>query len=427
MIDQLKKDMERTDGAGIIQDDVVDMYEYIKQEVEPMKFLIDDLIPMGQVSLFIGEDGVGKTMILSELCIDVTMKNTSRFLREFQLNHYSSNSLIIATEDTKDKFHGIIRKQIAKKYPTRDKMLMANYEDVGKYGFIDAGKYDTWEEFCTKTENAFKNRKYDLVIFDAMGDAFTLLNGDINDSSVARVILKQFQQWANTYGMAIIITHHVAKSKIDARSKGKDLNLVPLFLEKNDSQGAGSITQKPRVVLALTNDRGSGDEDGTEYQNYIHVVKANVISRKYMKMAVALNFTSKYCTHEYADVFYISKASDPEAQNYIEQVRMKNDIYKASKLNIEPQKTESEKNLDVLLSHISKDDFAKGIQGSDLRSLVMLHFSIGEKKAKELIADLKDEGLLVMVGQKYYLQGQSISQLSSQDSINMFEQKEPEF
>jgi hypothetical protein len=140
-----------------------------------------------------------------------------------------------------------------------------------------------------------------------------------------------------------------------------------------------------------------------------------------MKMAVALNFNSNTFVHEFADTFMLSKSRDADYQLFIEQIRMKNDTYYQEKLNTEPQKTESEKNLDKLLSHISKDDFAKGIQGGDLVKLVQISLNIGEKKARNTIAELKDEGLIILVGQKYFLAGSSINSMPSSESISIFD------
>src|SRR5690606_8460178 len=96
----------------------------------------------------------------------------------------------------------------------------------------------------------------------------------------------------NTYQVAIILIHHAAKSKIvEIRKSGT------IFIDKNSSQGAGAITQKPRTVLALSNHKESTSPDGKYYDNYLHVVKANLMGKEYMTNALKLQFNGHTLCH----------------------------------------------------------------------------------------------------------------------------------
>jgi hypothetical protein len=67
-----------------------------------------------------------------------------------------------------------------------------------------------------------------------------------------------------------------------------------ILVEKNDCQGASAITQKPRTVLALSNDPKEGI-------NYLHCVKANGLPKKFKETALKMNFNEETLLHELLD------------------------------------------------------------------------------------------------------------------------------
>jgi len=146
-----------------------------------------------------------------------------------------------------------------------------------------------------------------LIIVDAVSDLFTLIDGEINSNSHARKILNRFQRLINHYGVTILFIHHAAKTKIVEKQKnGK------LFVEKGDSQGAGALTQKPRTILALTHDPGSIKDEGMRYTNYLHVVKANLMSKMYVTHALELEFDASCLIHHEKGLVDIQLMEDPD-------------------------------------------------------------------------------------------------------------------
>jgi RecA-family ATPase len=254
-----------------------------KDEVQ--KFLIPELLPAGAVTVLIGEDGIGKTQIMTQLCLSIAF-HFNTFLG-LPLQPESNECLIVATEEGKQKFTSAIMKQAYTLNPN------LKPEDV-HISFTEGSDFDDFITLKEEIEFELNASKKSLMVIDAMSDLFTLIDGDINSNSHARKLLSFFQHLCNVYeGLAIVIIHHAAKTKITAKHKeGK------LFVEKNDAQGAGAITQKARTVLALTNDPKTVSSDGSSYTNYFHVVKANLMGKHYQKNAIQAQFTAENLLHK---------------------------------------------------------------------------------------------------------------------------------
>lgn len=247
-------------------------------------FLIPDLIPSHAVTTFIGEDGIGKTQIMSQLCAHIAFGYDSWL--GVALNTSSRTALIVATEDSRQKFTSAITRITYALEPNHKP------EDVKIY-FTEGSDFDDFTELGNEIEDFLKVTDTDLIVVDALSDLFTLIDGDINSNSHARKILNFFQYLCNEYKATIVIIHHASKTQVvNMRKEGK------IFIQKNYSQGAGAITQKPRTVLALSSDPSSGSEDSETYTNYLHVVKANLMGKYYMQNALQLTFNTSTLMHK---------------------------------------------------------------------------------------------------------------------------------
>lgn len=295
---QLKRMQDASDAAGGSDKQIAKPAEaepqYIYSLAEMWKgrhikprFLIPDLIPGNAVSLVIGEDGIGKTQLFTQLCLSVCYGH-DKFL-SLQLNPIYKTALIIATEDSKEKFISAAQKQLLYFDPH-----LVDDSPMVDLDFMEAADLENWKHFRKVVEKRLKSKKYDIIVIDAFSDVFTYLNGEINDNGHARTLLGAFQTWAKTNEVAVIVIHHAAKTKIvEIHKSGK------LLIEKNSSQGAGAITQKPRTILALSHNKDSEDPDTKTSINYFHVVKANVMSKKYMKEILECTFSEAHLIHEF--------------------------------------------------------------------------------------------------------------------------------
>lgn len=278
-----------------------------KDEVQ--EFLIPELIPAHTVAVLIGEDGIGKTQITTQLCLHISMNHT-KFLG-LELNAKNKRCLICATEESRIKFTHAMVKQA---------LNLSGKIDPDKIHikFTEGSLYDSWEELKAEIERNLEEDPHDLVVIDALSDLFTLIDGEINSNSDARKILSACQALATTHKVTILIIHHAAKTKLVAKKKeGK------LFVEKSDSQGAGAITQKPRTILALTSDPGTISADGRSFTNYLHVVKANLMSKTYMTNAIQCLFDTNSLLHSYTGMKDIEMHENPSDENNFERQKAK--------------------------------------------------------------------------------------------------------
>jgi len=208
------------------------------------KFLVPDLIPDGEITLVIGEDGIGKTRLFAQLLLDIST-GKPHFLG-LELNAKHKSGLFISTEDGRLKFIRAAVKQI---------IAMEGSDinpDAINLQFTEGIDFDTMDMLEAEIIRILEEGPVDCIVVDAMSDLFGLIDGEINSNTHARKIMAIFGRINAKYHVAIIIIHHAAKTKIDAlRKEGK------MFLTKNVSQGAGAITQRPRTVLAITHDAAS--------------------------------------------------------------------------------------------------------------------------------------------------------------------------
>lgn len=257
--------------------------ELYKKKDEEQKFIIPEILPANELCVFIGEDGIGKTQLMTQLCLSVCF-GYEKFIGQV-LNVRYKRCLIIATEESRKKWIKAAVKQAHRLEPNHSPA------DV-KIDFTEASNFDAMPELKHELESLLNENRYDVIVGDALSDFFTFVDGEINSNSNAREILSYFQHVCNSYDTTMILIHHAAKSKIVVKRKeGK------MFLEKNDSQGAGAITQKPRTVWGLTNDPKSIAQDGMSYKNYFHVLKANLMGKKFYEKAIELEFTAESLIH----------------------------------------------------------------------------------------------------------------------------------
>lgn len=262
---------------------------------DQVEFLINELIPKNSVAVLVGEDGIGKTQICVQLCLHIGLKMKT-FLN-FPLNVQHNKTLLVATETSKNKFIRAAARQAKELCPN------LNPKDVGM-DFMEGYAVETYDELCDKIEARLKTISYDLIVIDAMSDLFVMVDGNINDASDARRIIARLQKICEENSITIILIHHVAKTKmVGKREKGR------IFAEKDDQQGSGAITQKPRTVLGLSTDPKTIISTGNiqTYDNFLHVLKANEMGRQFMVEAIRCSFDSSTLIHTYKGLQNISE------------------------------------------------------------------------------------------------------------------------
>lgn len=325
------------------------------------RFIIPDLLPAYAVAVFIGEDGIGKTQICTQLALSIAFRRKKFLNRDLNVEHGSA--LIVATEDSRQKW---IKAAARQAYCLNPEL---NPADVS-IDFTEASIFDDFIAFKDEMEKQLQEKKRDLVVVDALSDLFTLIDGEINSNSHARKLLSFFQLMCDTYQTTIIIIHHAAKSKIVAKQKENKI-----FVEKGDSQGAGAITQKPRTVLALSNDPRSISPEGQFYTNYLHVVKANLMGKTFMQQAIRLEFNSRNLLHMetgFVDIQMMQQTAAPTQAPEGENLKRK----------LLPSEITSEKHHETLqIIFRDSDTIARG----ECIDKMAVHYEVGKTKIESAL------------------------------------------
>lgn len=353
------------------------------------RFLIPDLIPGNAVSLIIGEDGIGKTQLFTQLCLSVCY-GQEQFL-SLQLNPIHKTALIIATEDSKEKFASAVSKQLLYFEPfLQDDSPMVDLD------FMEAADLEDWKHFKKVVKKRLAAKKYDVIVVDAFSDVFTYLDGNINDNGDARTLLATFQTWAKLYEASVLVIHHAAKTKIvPIHAAGK------LLIEKNSSQGAGSITQKPRTILALSHDKATEQDDGTS-TNFLHVVKANLMSKRHIHEILELTFNEKNLIHEFVRLVNneeIDNPNGPVATQPVKEVTISGQTR-----NVHPKHMDMAKHY-ILCAAIFDIQSTYGTK-ADIIPHISTNYNISERVAeREYWSYLTDIGLIKKSGLGYVFGG----------------------
>lgn len=310
-IDQLQATFEQV-ASQAPQQESGEKFTYSYNELYDLKdvevpFLIHDLIPANSCVLLFGEDGIGKTMLSTQLCMHIALKYKTFLNMPLNVKHH--RAMVVATETAKTKFIRAAAKQ--------HKNLAPNIaaKDVA-LDFLEGYGVDDMEALKAEMKKMLKLNAYDLIVVDVVGDLFVLMEGDINNNTHARQIVNTFQKICEDYETTILLIHHVAKTKLaEKRKQGK------MFIEKDDQIGAGALTAKPRAAIALSNNPKSSQQHGAfhTYDNYLHVVKMNEGGRTYVQNALRCSFDTSTLLHNYKELIDIATyeaelSGNPNAQ-----------------------------------------------------------------------------------------------------------------
>lgn len=267
-------------------------YDLWNSKDEEIKALVPDLIPAVGLLMLLGEDGIGKTQIARQLLLCISF-GIDKFLGQ-SINARFRRAMFVATEDSKEDYTKAGRKQV------HGLSQSENIKPGFPMDFVEATNFDDYKALLAEIERLLSLNQYDVIVIDAFSDLFSLIGGEINSNTHARQLLSPLQALANKYQTLFIILHHASKSAMkNKRERGQ------ILVEKNDCQGASAITQKPRTVLALSNDPATGT-------NYLHCVKANGLPKKYKETALKMNFNEDSLLHELLDYSPVFETESPK-------------------------------------------------------------------------------------------------------------------
>lgn len=210
-----------------------------RMNVTEVRDLVEDLIPSGEISVLAGKGDTGKTTLYFQLCLSIVTRKGQFLDRNIHATHNSV--LVIATEDSMNRIAGKIQKQLTG-------------QDMEGTSLENLIVHVTGDDLLKRLEVELKNKKFDLVVLDALGD---LLLEDINSQTEVRKFYSTLEKLIREFHITILLVHHLGKTQ----SKDKRTNVL----------GSTAIVDRARNVLMLEKDNKNGTR-------WITIIKSNNLS-----------------------------------------------------------------------------------------------------------------------------------------------------
>ena len=213
-------------------------------EETEIKWLWEDMIPAGQLSLIAGESGVGKTSLLCNFAAVVSRGGC--FPGAKQPCRKSQVIFLTGEDGISDTI--ISRLRLSDAYMDNVQILDAN---VGEKDYFNV------HEHLSELEAAISNMdEVGLIIIDPI-TAFMGANADTNQVGVVRPVATKLKILAERTGAAVMILNHLGKN-----------NNAPLA---HRILGSSAWVQAPRAVLIAM--------EHPEHGNVLGIINSNIASQ----------------------------------------------------------------------------------------------------------------------------------------------------
>ncbi len=257
-------DPEHSKNSGMYKrpQSIKTIKEVLEVKSLQLSWLVDNLIPSGQLTALVAPSDVGKSILCRQLAVSTVLKDDS-FLG-LKLTTKGRQVIYVSTEDMDYEW-----KEKMQKYPltkpelekVSDKMLLIT--NFGGSGI----------DLCKLLEQEVQNNPTELIVIDVLTDIFT---GELNSSVAIRTFLKPFKQLAALHDTAILFVHHVSK-------KGEQTGQH----HKQNVLGSQAIEATMRSVLELRKDPDSSDH------RILKITKGNYVPENVKKQSLKLFLTDK--------------------------------------------------------------------------------------------------------------------------------------
>ena len=234
--------------------EIVDAASFDGKEIPPRKWLIPALIPKGDVTLVNAHGGVGKSLLLLQLCAAVQI-GTHWIGRQVD----QGNSLFYSCEDDLDELH--------RRLNDIKRSLEFNWSDLQGMGLIDRTALDSMlskrvmgapvepTELARLLEEQISVSGASLVVIDGVSDTYH--GSEIDRGEVTAFIGRVIRPICLRTGTTVVLVGHASKT---------DLNS-----DRRDASGSSAWHNKVRSRLFLAYD----DDDQTRRRRILSLEKSN--------------------------------------------------------------------------------------------------------------------------------------------------------
>lgn len=237
-------------------------FEVLQTDFPESKYLVDNLIPAGTISLLCGPSDTGKSIFARQIAVAAALGKDK--VAGFKLNLVYNAALYVSTEDAARDWN--------------DKLQRYNLsnEEKKKLKNLHLG-FDS-ESFSAKSiDKALTTHPVDIVVIDVFTDIFS---NDLNSSIQVRAFFNTYEEVARKHGCSILFIHHVSK-------KGESSNP-----SKSNVLGSMAIEAKVRSVLEI---RMNSDDN---YRD-LYITKSNYLSPVEKKLPFKLKLDSNTLEFEF--------------------------------------------------------------------------------------------------------------------------------
>jgi hypothetical protein len=222
-----------------------------KGKPPPVNWLVERIFPMGKLIALASPPGVGKSFLMLDLALQVTMPTTSTLL--WDQTRYSFGGrvvargkvVIISAEDDQNELHRRLYSLLDDK-PMPEDLLIMSLPDQGFFTVVTGNQrtgMSATPEWISLKEEILKLKDVVLVIVDTLQ---AVSAGDLNAAEIAQAMMNELGEVANQSGSAVIVLHHLTK-KAGAEATG------PLSAQAGMDaiRGSGAIAGSVRAAYCL--------------------------------------------------------------------------------------------------------------------------------------------------------------------------------
>lgn len=217
--------------------------ELLEMEVEDLPCLFAPVFLRSGIGVLVGGSDTGKSSLLRQMAMCVA---AGRDFLGWHFNGRHRRAYYFSSEDDKTLTARVVRKY------NRTMLLTAEHANGVEFEFDFSP-----EELPLKLRQRLEERPADLVVIDALGDAFSGKN--LNDNKEVRDFYAPFKALAREFDCLILFNHHTGK-----RTSG----VAP---SKDNTLGSQAIEAVPRIAMELRKDPDNEDI------KHLCIVKANYL------------------------------------------------------------------------------------------------------------------------------------------------------
>lgn len=184
----------------------IDLGELEKRSLKDIDWIVDDMLPAGNLVSVTGPSGVGKTRFVALLMAALSTGDTDRI--GLPKAARPIRSLFISNEERTEDVERRLKAAKRLNQLGDDKMLTVRAKEHGRFALIRAGELDE-DEIATLVDEVNK-RNIELVIIDPI---VTIGIEDENSAAQVDVAMEALQSVAAKTGACVMYIHHSPKDR----------------------------------------------------------------------------------------------------------------------------------------------------------------------------------------------------------------------